>query len=146
MDAPFCCSSIQPYRPQRLDHEDRFNNFLQWTSSPISAGGDSSLVDKAPYAVQLVKQVNYGPQESIRYFFPTKDGSRFMEANENDLIDANFEKLNSYITIIVVSQDQYCTNYAIIGTRTLDAKSIINSLRSTCIREIQRINIIGGRL
>ncbi|KAK4206094.1 hypothetical protein QBC37DRAFT_381425 [Rhypophila decipiens] len=44
--------------------------------------------------IQVVKQVNYGPQEWIRYFVP--NDSEFMEATEDALLKANFEKVNSY--------------------------------------------------
>ncbi|KAI8416622.1 hypothetical protein FOFC_02935, partial [Fusarium oxysporum] len=46
---------------------------------------------------QLVRQVNYGPLESKRYFIPT-DGteSDFVEVIENDLIQAKFQKVNTY--------------------------------------------------
>ncbi len=99
MSAVFCCSSISPYRPQQLDHEAKFRTFTSWaglqTTSVVPA--DGSLVSTALYAVQLVKQINYGPQESIRYFIPASNGSDFAEAEENDLLTSNFEKMNSYL-------------------------------------------------
>ena len=58
---------------------------------------DSSLVSSAPYAIQLVRQINYGPQESIRYFVPASNGSEFAEATEDDLLKSNFDKLNTYL-------------------------------------------------
>lgn len=97
----FCCSSVSPYRPRRLDHDDKFTAFMCWaTSCKQSAAVDdgSTILNTAPFAVQLVKQVNFGPQESIRYFVPLIDGSRFTETTENSLIKSNFEKLNSYLT------------------------------------------------
>ncbi|KAL8706817.1 MAG: hypothetical protein Q9201_000188 [Fulgogasparrea decipioides] len=98
MSAVFCCSSISPYRPRQLDHEAKFRTFTRWaglqTTSLVPVGG--SLVSSAPYAIQLAKQINYGPQESIRYFVPASNGSDFAEATENDLLKSNFEKLNSY--------------------------------------------------
>jgi hypothetical protein len=98
MSEIFCCSSISPYRPRVLGHEDIFLAFLQWAQSHNLAVDDSStVIDTAPYAVQLVKQVNYGPQESIRYFVPAISGSHFIEVDEDSLIKSNFEKLNSYI-------------------------------------------------
>lgn len=66
------------------------------TTSPVPVDG-SSPVSSAPYAIQLVRQINYGPQESIRYFVPASDGSYFTEATEDDLLKLNFEKLNSYL-------------------------------------------------
>ncbi|BCR96437.1 uncharacterized protein AKAW2_21377S [Aspergillus luchuensis] len=98
MSSIFCCPSINPYRPRKLDHEDKFEAFMQWTKLESSPTLDLASVgaDTVPYAVQLVKQVNFGPQESIRYFAPAGTGSQFVEVAEGDLIDWNFEKLNSY--------------------------------------------------
>jgi hypothetical protein len=52
---------------------------------------------KPPYAIQVVRQVNYGPLESKRYFIPVKTEGKdeFVELVEDDLIQANFQKLNS---------------------------------------------------
>lgn len=45
------------------------------------------------FAVQVVKQVNYGPLESKRYF--VQIDNKFVEVAEEWLIEANFEKLNT---------------------------------------------------
>ncbi|EGU72392.1 hypothetical protein IWW34DRAFT_905835 [Fusarium oxysporum f. sp. albedinis] len=104
MSLVFCCDAVEPYRPQYLSHQAKFNNFMSWASFPrISTpeNGDGASHDliqlSPPYAVQLVRQVNYGPLESKRYFIPT-DGteSDFVEVIENDLIQANFQKVNTY--------------------------------------------------
>lgn len=51
---------------------------------------------KPPYSIQLVRQVNYGPLESKRYFIPVEGSeNEFAEVVEDDLIQANFKKLNS---------------------------------------------------
>ncbi|GLA66423.1 hypothetical protein AtubIFM55763_000342 [Aspergillus tubingensis] len=102
MSSIFCCPSIHPYRPQKLDHEDKFEAFMQWTKLASSPTLDLASVraDTVPYAVQLVRQVNFGPQESIRYFAPAGTGSQFVEVAEGDLLDWNFEKLNSYVMTI----------------------------------------------
>ncbi|KAL7929540.1 hypothetical protein V8C35DRAFT_284346 [Trichoderma chlorosporum] len=93
----FCCSSIRPYRPQRLDHEHKFDKFMQWAKSATPGrSDDSSAICNADYVVQIVKQINYGPQESTRYFALASDGTGFAEVTEDDLIKANFQKLNSY--------------------------------------------------
>lgn len=100
MSAIFCCSSISPYRPRGLDHEAKFRTFMCWatseTTSLVSVEG-SSLVSSAPYAVQVVRQINYGQQESTRYFVPVSNGSDFTEVTEDDLLKSNFDKLNSYV-------------------------------------------------
>ncbi|KAJ8133249.1 hypothetical protein O1611_g370 [Lasiodiplodia mahajangana] len=97
MSSIFCCSSITPYRPRRLDHESKFSSFMGWAKSdPTEPANGSSLVSGAPYGVQVVRQVNFGPQESIRYFVADNSSSVFLESSEQAFIQANFEKLNSY--------------------------------------------------
>ncbi len=92
----FCCSLIRPYRPKRLDHEQKFDKFMQWAKSTSTKPDDGPIfIVSADYVVQLVRQANYGPQESVRYFMTINDGIEFEEVRENDLIAANFEKLNS---------------------------------------------------
>lgn len=93
----FCCASILPFRPARLLHEDKFVSFMKWANYPASASKDLDPTDlqalQPLYAVQLVRQVNYGALESKRYFIPY--GSGFKEVTEDDLIQGNFEKLNT---------------------------------------------------
>ncbi|KAL1864014.1 hypothetical protein Daus18300_007979 [Diaporthe australafricana] len=99
MTSLFCCDSIKPYRHQALSHEPKFVQFMKWTESttnPTPSSGSVDLIEMAPgFAVQLVRQVNFGPLESKRYFVPT-EGDKFIEISESDLIQANFQKLNSY--------------------------------------------------
>ncbi|KAJ0123613.1 mfs multidrug transporter [Diaporthe amygdali] len=99
MASLFCCGSIKPYRPQALSHESKFIQFMRWansTTGTTSSAGSVDLVETAPdFVVQLVRQVNFGPLESKRYFAPT-EGDKFVEVSENDLVQANFQKLNSY--------------------------------------------------
>ncbi|KAF7548431.1 hypothetical protein G7Z17_g7064 [Cylindrodendrum hubeiense] len=85
MSSLFCCADIRPYRPQE--------------ASPGSGEGSKvNLIDHTPpFAVQLVRQANYGPLESKRYFIPVQGKeSEFVEVVEDDLVQANFQKLNSY--------------------------------------------------
>ncbi|KAI0098719.1 hypothetical protein GGR51DRAFT_552449 [Nemania sp. FL0031] len=97
MSSIFCCSSISPYRPRLLDHEPKFSSFMGWAKADsVEPENGSSLINSAPYVIQIVRQVNYGRRESIRYFVPDSSSSVFLEASEQDLIQANFEKLNSY--------------------------------------------------
>lgn len=104
MPSLFCCGSVTPYRPARLLHEDKFKAFIAWAefprdSSPSTSDGAEKVdlvVLKPPYAIQLVRQVNFGQLESKRYFIPVKGkDNEFAEAVEHDLIQANFQKLNS---------------------------------------------------
>lgn len=102
MSSLFCCVSVKPYRPQYIEHQAKFNRFMAWATFPRDAApkadGDqkTDLSDLKPdYAVQLVRQVNYGPLESKRYFIPVEGTDEFIEIVEDDLIQANFQKLNS---------------------------------------------------
>lgn len=103
MSSLFCCSSIEGYRPQYLQHEDKFTTFMRWagypkTSSTKIDGGATDLDTLGTaYVVQLVQQVNYGPLESRRYFAFVRDSGEFIEVVEDDLVKANFQKLNSYV-------------------------------------------------
>merc|ERR1739848_234868 len=95
----FCCPKLEPYRPRRLDHEPKFTAFMTWAGSvttSLTSNDKHAPVHSAPYAVQVVRQVNFGAQESIRYFIPASEGSVFAESTEDDLLQANFETLNSY--------------------------------------------------
>ncbi|KAL7955392.1 hypothetical protein V8C34DRAFT_316474 [Trichoderma compactum] len=104
----FCCSSIRPYRPQRLDHDRKFDKFIQWAkSTSTEPKDDSSLLVNADYVVQLVMQANYGPKESVRCFTTANDGAEFAEVCENELIAANFEKLNSYKNFKCIAHDKF---------------------------------------
>jgi hypothetical protein len=103
MASLFCCSSTEHYRYQRLEHETKFTAFQTWAAFPkassVRTGDDDAnpLIDLQPeYAVQLVQQVNYGPLESKRYFIATGGQDEpFVEVTEDDLVEANFQKLNS---------------------------------------------------
>jgi hypothetical protein len=105
MAALFCCpSGPKPYRPQLLSHEAKFEAFLRWIPAAQEASTDGSTEgrtilseDSSAYAVQVVRQVNYGALESKRYFVSGDGGTgtNFYEITEGDLIEANFEKLNA---------------------------------------------------
>lgn len=148
MPSIFCCSSISPCRQQRLDHEAKFDAFVQWGShqTTIARGDGTSLVKSAPYAIQLVRQVNYGPLESIRYFVPASNDSDFAEATEDDLLKLNFDKVNSYLIISLHKRDISANYSTHVGTRTSSVKSITNSSKSTCIRKTLSMRIIGGSI
>jgi hypothetical protein len=97
----FCCEAVKPYRPARLIHEPKFTAFHAWavfpraSAPPIAEHVDLNKIEPS-YAIQLVRQVNYGPLESKRYFIPAKDQvGCFVEILEDHLIEANFQKLNA---------------------------------------------------
>ncbi|KAF6811400.1 MFS multidrug transporter [Colletotrichum musicola] len=96
----FCCDFIKPYKSQRTDHETKFLDFMAWTKRVVKdsdISSESSTSDKVPsYTIQLVRQMNYGPLESRRYFARFDHISdSFVEVSENFLIQANFQKVNS---------------------------------------------------
>jgi hypothetical protein len=63
---------------------------LENSSEYLSSNGSSCFV------VQLVRQVNYGPLESKRFFVKTSGAAvDFSEVTEQDLITANYQKVNS---------------------------------------------------
>jgi hypothetical protein len=107
MSTLFCCGNANPYRPQTLQHEAKFLKFLAWAKFPKSASKNTeddgtTAVDliklNVPFVMQLVRQVNYGPLESKRYFASVEgQDEEFIEVDENDLIQANFQKLNSWV-------------------------------------------------
>ncbi|KAK6597669.1 hypothetical protein ACHAQE_007197 [Botrytis cinerea] len=106
MTTLFCCDSPESFRPQKLTHQQKFTSFKAWADHPRSSSittpndpGDASnpITPTTPYAIQFVRQVNYGPLESKRYFIPdTNSPGDFIEISEQHLILANYQKLNSY--------------------------------------------------
>jgi len=146
----FCCGSVKPYRPARLLHEDKFKAFIAWAEFPKdssqSTGDGAEMVDltalKPPYAIQLVRQVNYGPLESKRYFIPVEGkDNEFTEVAEDDLIQANFQKLNSYVSLLAWCVARALTSRS--GTKTSSVRATTSSSRSMCIRRILLINSTG---
>lgn len=104
MSTIFCCSSIRPYKAKALSHEAKFTNFMAWAAFPresdSKSSDDAASITAPPYVVQIVKQVNFGPLEGKRYFALNAGGSgdeAFVEVPEKWLIDANFQKLNTYV-------------------------------------------------
>ncbi|QKX58682.1 uncharacterized protein TRUGW13939_05809 [Talaromyces rugulosus] len=116
MSSIFCCSSITPYREARLTHESKFQRFMAWArhseSSPVTSS-DSYFRNPnniPEFAVQVVRQVNYGPVEAKRYFIPDSlagDLSEFLEVTEQDLIIGNFQKLNAYKNFKCVTHNKF---------------------------------------
>jgi hypothetical protein len=100
MSSLFCCSNARPYKSTSTSHESKFRAFTTWASFPKS----STIAIPAPpapsttmiFVVQLVRQVNYGPLESKRYFVSNADTSEaFVEVTEQWLVENNLQKLNS---------------------------------------------------
>ncbi|KAJ5302208.1 hypothetical protein N7508_007071 [Penicillium antarcticum] len=110
MSSIFCCLSPSPYRPAYLTHEAKFEPFIAWAKgsesslSAISASFFQNPDNLPPYAIQFVRQVNFGAIEAKRYFIPHPEATRgridFVEVTEQDLITGNFQKLNSHRKLI----------------------------------------------
>jgi hypothetical protein len=102
MSSLFCCSSVRPYKNQFISHESKFRTFMAWAEFPkesniVISDTPTSNTDSL-FVVQLVRQVNYGPLESKRYFVMSPNftaGETFVEVREQWLVDANMQKLNS---------------------------------------------------
>ncbi|KAK1749488.1 hypothetical protein QBC47DRAFT_465535 [Echria macrotheca] len=115
MSSLFCCGSTKPFRPAYLLHQAKFTAFMTWAKFPRSSSpaiDDAERVDlvalQPPYAIQLVQQVNYGPLESKRYFVPIEGSeTEFVEVVEDDLLQANFKKLNSYKNFKCEEHDKF---------------------------------------
>jgi hypothetical protein len=71
---------------------------MTWANYPKESSVASSSTAPSStdiiFAVQVVKQTNYGPLDSKRYFV-TGSVCTFVEVTEQWLIDASFEKLNT---------------------------------------------------
>ncbi|KAH7034502.1 uncharacterized protein B0I36DRAFT_381435 [Microdochium trichocladiopsis] len=94
--ALLCCNGLSAYRPLRTDHESKFDMFKAWAAYPRETSpGDDVQLDPSSFIIQLVRQVNFGSVEAKRYFVPDGDGG-FVEVREQDIINANFRKVNSY--------------------------------------------------
>ncbi|KAM7191214.1 hypothetical protein V8F20_009392 [Naviculisporaceae sp. PSN 640] len=164
MSAMFCCSSITPFRPRYLDHEAKFSAFIKWAGKEPAPDSDSSLVPSAPYAIQVVKQVNYGPQESIRCFVPCH--SNFKEATEDALVEANLKKVNSPVSVFPFSAFRFSAfrfltiaqlamftkageltaRCVTLDTRTSDALGTTSSLSSIFTRRMPPVPITGVQI
>ncbi|CAK7220321.1 hypothetical protein SCUCBS95973_004119 [Sporothrix curviconia] len=103
MASLFCCSSIQPYRPQYLTHQSKFVSFMAWGSYPRVSALDESVGHKdilgsytPPFAIQLVQQVNYGALESKRYFVPVEGNEAEFVQNYKCSAHDKFFEVNVY--------------------------------------------------
>jgi hypothetical protein len=107
----FCCPALQPFKPRRTDHEPKFAAFMAWGRD--AGDGEGADLDAAPYVIQLVREINYGPIESKRYFAKNKndndnsdadaDAGAFAEVGEDALVAANYTKLNSLVVCLSAS-------------------------------------------
>jgi hypothetical protein len=100
MSSIFCCPNTTPYKSRTLSHESKFQTFTSWAQNPkTSSIGTFPDPSSVTLAIQLVKQVNYGPLESKRYF--VESGGEFVEVAKQWVVDANFQKLDTYVSCTV---------------------------------------------
>jgi hypothetical protein len=96
-------------------------------------------------SIQVVKQVNFGPLESKRYFVQCIDGDdKFIEVIEQWLIDVNIEKLNMYVVLHGIMTGNACTD-SMAGSRTTNATCITSSLKSKSTKKIRLMRIVSVR-
>ncbi|KAJ0278721.1 hypothetical protein CBS470a_009598 [Colletotrichum nupharicola] len=111
MSALLCCESLKPYKALRTDHEVRFTRFMAWANdfqrTVIEEASKIDGTNRIPlYAIQLVRQVNYGPLESKRYFVNFADCTHsYVEVAGDFLIQVNFQKINSFFEINLYQKD-----------------------------------------
>ncbi|UKZ78133.1 hypothetical protein TrVFT333_005867 [Trichoderma virens FT-333] len=85
----FCCSSIKLH-PQRPDHEQKFDNFMQWAKfAPSEPSNDPSPISNTNYAFRLVKHVIFGQQESYFGEFAKEDFSVKLDLYKNFRCDTH---------------------------------------------------------
>eukprot|EP01053_Blabericola_migrator_P009397 Blabericola_migrator_1__9396@NODE_5073_length_882_cov_216_202454_g3211_i0_p1_GENE_NODE_5073_length_882_cov_216_202454_g3211_i0NODE_5073_length_882_cov_216_202454_g3211_i0_p1_ORF_typecomplete_len149_score16_76_NODE_5073_length_882_cov_216_202454_g3211_i036449 len=108
-DDLFCCKSIAPYRPQHLTQEAKFNSFLSWAKSIGGPVEMAKLQDvQSPFVVQLVRQVNFGPVESKRYFACIDQAlKRFVEVPEEELRLSKLTKINTFKNYKCASHNRF---------------------------------------
>ena len=105
-----------------MNHESKFKAFMEWAAFPRQSSvedrvGDEDVfsLNEPLYAVQLVRQVNYGALGSKRYFIVAKEKDEpFLEVSEMELIEANFQKLNSWVFSLTSTLELTAAN---IGSR-----------------------------
>lgn len=120
----FCCDNIKPYpRASRTDHDGKFNPYIKVASDTTAKDSKTSTAgstdsnqpaDQYPYIIQFVKQVNYGPVVFRRFFAPAastnsseSESKRYIELAEEDLIAANFIKVNTYKNFRCSNHDRF---------------------------------------
>ncbi|KAE9365463.1 hypothetical protein N431DRAFT_496544 [Stipitochalara longipes BDJ] len=116
MSSLFCCSSIVPFKPRIIDKEAKFNGFINWARAEgttsvttLPNGSEYLSVNKEScFVIQLVCQVNYGPLESKRFFAKTAEmNAGFCEVLEQDLIESNYQKVNSFKNFKCVAHNKF---------------------------------------
>lgn len=124
LDEIFCCANAKPYpRPIKIDKDHIFVRFIsaagQMKSSIDLQKGehDASMCSRilsaqGTFVVQLVRQINYGPIESTRYFVEDPTAPRtiqphYIELMEKDLLEANYTKVNSYKNYRCTDHDRF---------------------------------------
>ena len=146
----FCCGEYQPYRPQHLDHEARFTAFMKWAAFPKESSVEDVTtsvndISRSSFAIQLVKQINFGALEWKKYFVPDEGkAGEFVQVSEDDLIRANFQKVNTWVIFKVMSNLEEILTM-ILAIRTTGVGHTISSSRLMCINMTRSIDTTGVR-
>ncbi|KAJ5836953.1 hypothetical protein N7447_002979 [Penicillium robsamsonii] len=102
----FCCTTIQPTNHPNPEHEQTFTDFTKWALTIIGNLTGSADPAEASVCIQLVRQINSGPIESIRYFVGSDKHGNFEEVAEDGSPDANFVKMNECKTFRCSQHDR----------------------------------------
>ncbi|KGO77349.1 hypothetical protein PITC_055340 [Penicillium italicum] len=111
----FCCTAIQPTKPPIPDHEKTFTEFTKWGFTTIGNLTGSTDPSEASVCIQLVRQVNSGPIESIRYFVASDNHGSFEEVSEDGIMDANFVKINDTTESLISTSTNQVQGAHVIG-------------------------------
>ncbi|KAJ5958184.1 uncharacterized protein N7479_005334 [Penicillium vulpinum] len=102
----FCCTTIQPTKLPNPEHEQTFTEFTKWALTTIGNLTGSTNPSEASLCVQLVSQVNSGSVDSVRYFVAGDKHGNFEEISEDDVLDANFVKINECKSFICTKHNR----------------------------------------
>jgi hypothetical protein len=95
-------------------------------------------------ATQVVKQVNFGPLESKRYFAQVKDGE-LVEVTDQWLVNANFQKLKYVYCDSILWWCELLAN-VIIASRIINVGCATSSSKSMSTRRTLSIHTIGVQM
>ncbi|KAI0789185.1 hypothetical protein C8Q75DRAFT_766887 [Abortiporus biennis] len=73
MSTLFCCTAREQYKPRTVVHELTLNSFVGWSKFPKQSICESDeLNQNVDYVIELLRQIDFGPEESRRYFLVMK--------------------------------------------------------------------------
>ncbi|KAL4244108.1 hypothetical protein ABKN59_010734 [Abortiporus biennis] len=78
MSTLFCCTAREQYKPRTVVHESTLNSFVKWSKFPKQSICESDeatlreLNQNVDYVIELLRQIDFGSEESRRYFLVMK--------------------------------------------------------------------------